>query len=66
MEVWQSYLTVHQNNALERIQRVCQNINLGKDEVGYTIALESCKQETLESRREKLSLSFAKKCIESS
>ena len=59
--VWHSSLTVHQNNALERIQRVCLKIILGKDYVGYISALESCELETLESRRDKLSLSFAKK-----
>ncbi len=32
---------------------------LGKDYVGYISALESCELETLESRRDKLSLSFA-------
>ena len=64
--VWHSSLTVHQNNALERIQRVCLKIILGKDYVGYISALESCELETLESRRDKLSLSFAKKCIKSS
>ena len=64
--VWHSSLTVHQNNALERIQRVCLKMILGKDYVGYISALESCELETLESRRAKLSLSFAKKCIKSS
>ena len=39
---------------------------LGKDYVGYISALESCELETLESRRDKLSLSFAKKWIKSS
>ena len=47
------------NNSLERIQRV-------KDYVGYIRALEPCELETLESRRDKVSLSFAKKCIKSS
>ena len=64
--VWHSSITVHQNNALERIQRVCLKIILGKDYVGYISAFESCELETLESRRDKLSLSFAKKCIKSS
>ena len=63
---WHSSLTVHQNNALERIHRVCLIMILGKDYVGYISALESCELETLESRRAKLSLSFAKKCIKSS
>ena len=63
---WHSSLTVHQNNALERVQRVCLKIILGKDYVGYISALESRELETLESRRDKLSLSFAKKCIKSS
>ena len=44
----------------------CLKIILGKDYVEYISALESCKLETLESRRDKLSLSFAKKCIKSS
>ena len=61
-----STLTVHQNNALERIQRVCVKIILGKDYVGDTSAFESCELETLESRKDKLSLSFANKCIKSS
>ena len=54
------------NNSLERIQRVCLKIILGKDYVGYIRALEPCELETLESRRDKVSLSFAKKCIKSS
>ena len=53
-------------NALERIQRVCLKIILGKDYVEYIIALESCELETLVSRRDKFSLFFAKKCIKSS
>ena len=32
-------------NALERMQRVCLNIILGKDYVEYIIALESCELE---------------------
>ena len=43
--VWHSSLTVHQNNSLERIQRVRLNIILGKDYVEYIIALESCELE---------------------
>ena len=56
--VWHSSLTVHQNNSLERVQRVCLKIILGKDSVGYISALESCELETLESRRGKLSSSL--------
>ena len=43
-----------------------EHLILGKDYVGYISALESCELETLESRRDKLCLSFAKKCIKSS
>ena len=41
--VWHSSLTVHQNNALERIQRVCLKLILGKDYVEYINALGSCE-----------------------
>ena len=60
--VWHYSLTVHQTNALERIQRACLKIILGNDYVGYISALESCELEILD----KLSLSFAKKWIKSS
>ena len=50
----------------EKNQRVSLKIILGKDHVGYISALESCELETLESRRDKLPLSFAKKCIKTS
>ena len=38
--------------ALERIQRISLNIILGKDYVEYISALEYCKLETLESRKD--------------
>ena len=46
-------------------ERVCLKNILGKEYVGYISALESCELKTLESRRDKLSLSSAKKCIKS-
>ena len=47
-------------------QKVCLKIILGNDYREYETALEHCKLESLEARRDKLSLFFAQKCVSSS
>ena len=64
--VWHSTLTVNQTCALERVQKTCLRVILGRDYEGYESALEVSNLETLEVRREKLCLSFGKKCLLSS
>lgn len=64
--VWNSSLTAQQKTAIERIQKVCLKIILGNDYGEYETALQHCKLESLEARRDKLSLSFARKCVSSS
>ena len=62
--VWHSTLTVNQICALERVQKPCLRVILGREYRGYESALEVSNLETLEVRREKLL--FGKKCLLSS
>ena len=48
---------------LERVQKVALKIILQEDYLTYEDALESLNLDTLRKRREKLCLSFAKKCV---
>ena len=52
--------------ALQQEQKTCLRVILGRDYEGYESALEVSNLETLEVRREKLCLSFGKKCLLSS
>ena len=63
--VWSSSLTAGQKDSLERVQKVCVKVILGKVYTSYPAALETCKLLPLEERRENLCLSFGKKCLKS-
>ena len=58
-----SKLTVSQTCALERVQKICLRVILGREYIGYESALEVSKLETIEVRREKRCLSFGGKCL---
>ncbi|KAI8498388.1 hypothetical protein Bbelb_235900 [Branchiostoma belcheri] len=61
--VWHSGLTKRQSDQLERLQkRACRTI-MGKDYCGYSHALQHLGLTTLASRREQLSLKFARSLL---
>ena len=61
--VWHSSITQKERIELERIQKVALRIILKQDYVGYNHALKTTGLETLNDRRQKLCLNFAKKCV---
>jgi hypothetical protein len=60
--VFHSSLTNKLSRKLESIQKTCLRVILGDMYVSYEAALEMSGLDSLEERREKRSLSFAKKC----
>ena len=60
--VWHPSITKGEQRDLERTQKVAMKIILGQNYVSYEQSLKLTGLETLIARREKLSLSFAKKC----
>ena len=62
--VWHPRLTVHENLALEWIQKRACRIIVGKDYTTYHEALELCKLQDLNGRREQLCLSFFNSLLE--
>ena len=64
--VWHSTLKVNQTWTLERVQKTCLRVILGREYRGYESALEVSNLETLEIHWEKLCLSFGEKCLLSS
>ena len=50
--VWHSSLTLERSILLQRVQKVALRIILGEEYLSYEHALESCKLETLEKRRQ--------------
>ena len=63
--VWHSSLTEKNTSDLERIQKTAAKVILKSSYENYEKALKLLDMETLEKRREKLCLSFAKKCLKS-
>ena len=61
--VWHSSLTEQQKSDLERVQKSALRIILGQKYENYKKALDVLNMDTLEDRREYLSLKFAKKCL---
>ena len=59
--VWQSGATQAEKLQIERVQKSVFHIVLGKGYVSYKQALKTLNFESLESRRQKLCLKFAKK-----
>ena len=62
--VWHSSLTEENSDDLERIQKSAMKIILADKYQGYQQALARLGLDTLKSRREKLCLIFAKKCVQ--
>ena len=62
---WNSGLTVHQSEKIERVQKVAVSIILGKTHLKYHEALKLLSLEELRVRREKLCLNFARKTLKS-
>ena len=61
--VWSSSLSKGEEYDLERIQKVALQIIFSADYVSYEHALHTTNLPTLKSRRTKLSLNFALKCV---
>ena len=62
--VFHSSLTRIQSHKVETVQKKAFAIILGKDYCSYESSLSNLELERLDSRREKLCLSFAKKCLD--
>ena len=63
--VWTPGLTKMEIHQLERVQKTACAIILGGDYIPYKLALKKLNMETLESRREKICLTFGKKALKS-
>ena len=62
--VWHSSLTEQHKSDLERVQKSALKIILGSKYENHKKALDVLNMDTLEDRREYLSLKFANKCLE--
>ena len=61
--VWHSSLTQQNRNDIERLQKSSVKIILKNNYQSYTEALKFLNMESLDKRREKMNLNFAKKCL---
>lgn len=61
--VWHSSLTKKNRRDLERVQKSAVRVIMGEKYQNYMHGLKTLKLETLDKRRERLCLSFAKKCL---
>ena len=61
--VWHSGLTGEQRENLERVQKMAMRVIFKKQYSDYQNALKLLKIDTLEIRRQKLNLQFAKGCL---
>ena len=61
--VWHSSLTRRNANDLERVQKSALKLILKERYIDYRNALKVVRLDTLEERREKLCLKFAKACV---
>ena len=62
--VFHSGLTKHQSSQIETVQKKAFAIIRGKDYASYESSLSYLKLERLDTRRENLCLTFAKKCVD--
>ena len=62
--VWHSGLTIKNRKDLERIQKAAVKVILGKKYTSYKSALKELNLDTLNDRRKKLCLKFAKKSLQ--
>ena len=63
--VWNGAITVHENRALERVQKIALAIIRGEQHTTYAEALIHFGLETLQTRRKNLCLTFALKAMKS-
>jgi hypothetical protein len=61
--VWHSSLSAKNRKDLERVQKAAIKVILGRKYTTYKDGLKIPKIDDLETRRKKLCLSFAKKCV---
>ena len=61
--VWQGSLTLEEKADIERVQKSAVHIIMGQDYHSYDMGLKYLNMESLESRRVKLCLNFAKKAL---
>merc|ERR1712079_971427 len=61
--VWHHSLTIADINALERVQRSACRVIFGDSYKSYEDSLVVLKMDSLEKRRDKLTLTFAKSCL---
>ena len=61
--VWHSSLIVQDSELLERVQKSAIKVILGKIYIRYRKSLQKLDLKTLHEGREKLCLSFARKCL---
>ena len=61
--VWHSSITKKNSSDLERVQRSALKVILGERYESYKEALKVLRMDSLEMRREKLCLKFAKQCL---
>ena len=61
--VWHSSLTEENKEDLERVQKAAVRLIFGKHYENYGDALDKLNLQTLEERREALSLKFAENCL---
>ena len=61
--VWHSSLIQRNSNDIERVQKSAVKIMMGQKYSDYDDALKYLNMEKLSERRQKLCLSFAKKCV---
>ena len=62
-DVWHSSLTQQNKDDIERLQRCSVKIILKNNYESYQKALKFLNMDTLDQRREKQNLKFAKKCL---
>ena len=63
--VWHAGLSQEQHIALERVQKRCLRIILGRQYTDYRTALEALSMQSLHDRRERLTLRFARSLLKS-
>ena len=61
--VWHSSITKKNSSDLERVQRSALKVILGERYENYEEALKVLRMDSLERRRERLCLKFAKQCL---
>ena len=61
--VWHSGLSIRNKKDIERVQKAAVRVIMGKSYKNYNLSLRELKLDSLEKRRELLSLRFAKNCL---